>query len=94
MRRANAIAIGAFAVLAIAASGISGCASCSRTMKTIDSDLSGGIPRNVRVYDYQGDLVQEYEGTIDTEYSEGRYLFDMDGKRYTVSGGIVIIEEK
>lgn len=35
-----------------------------------------------------------YEGKIDIQDEDNRTLFDLDGKRYTINGGIVIVEEQ
>ena len=69
-------------------------ASCSRTIKSVQSDFSGGMERTVTVYDYNGEVIAEYEGLIDIEYEDGRVLFDMDGKRTNIVGGIVIVQEE
>ena len=76
------------------ASGLGGCASCSRMAKTLDSDVSGGLQRTVEVYTNTGELLTAYEGKIDIQYKDSRTLFDLDGKRYTINGGIVIVEEQ
>lgn len=75
---------------------ISGCESCSRNMKTINSDLTGGLNRRIEVYDYNGKLIKTYEGRVDIGGSpegSGEILFDLDGKRTIINGGIVIIDE-
>ena len=38
----------------VALCGLYGCASCSRNMKSLSSDVSGGIERTVTLYDYNG----------------------------------------
>lgn len=79
---------------ALLASGLGGCASLSRDIKTIESDVSGGMQRTVEVYTNTGELLTTYEGKIDIQYEDNRTLFDLDGKRYTINGGIVIVEEE
>ena len=82
------------AVAQVAVCGLSGCASCSRAVKTVSSDVSGGMQRTVEVYTNTGEPLTTYEGKIDIQYEDNRTLFDLDGKRYTINGGIVIVEEQ
>ena len=85
---------GALIVLGLAIS-CTGCASWSRELKTIGSDLSGGLYRTVEVYDYSGNLLKTYEGKIDIAESDGgKVLFDMNGDRISIYNAIVIVEEK
>ena len=85
----------AAAVLAISALGMTGCASIERELKTIDSEMSGGLNRVVTVYDYEGEKLGEWEGMIDIRFNgSGQTLFDLNGKRVLIDGGIVISEEK
>lgn len=65
-----------------------------RSIKTWESNVTGGLDRTVYVYDYSGDLINKYEGKIDIQYEDNRTLFDLDGKRVTINGGIVIVEEQ
>lgn len=86
-------------ILAVATSIIflSGCASASfeREMKSWDSEMNGGLNRVITVYDYNGDVIKTYEGKIDieTSTSNDKVLFDLNGKRNIIFGGIVTIEE-
>lgn len=85
---------GVLIVLGLAIS-CTGCASWSRGLKTIGSDLSGGLYRTVEVYDYSGNLLKTYEGKIDIAESDGgKVLFDMNGDRISIYNAIVIVEEK
>ena len=78
--------------------GLTGCvnASWEREMKSLNSEINGGLDRTLVVYDYNGDVLKEYEGTMDIEVSPSndKVLFDLDGKRHIIRGGIVIIDEK
>ena len=59
-------------------------ASGQRAMVDQQSDLGNGLDRIVRVYTANGDIIAEFEGTIDIEGNDGGYvLFDYEGKRYT-----------
>lgn len=69
-------------------------ASLSRTIKTIRSDVSGGINRNVKIYSYDGKLIKEYEGKIDIQENENKVLFDLNGKRITIYNSPVVVEER
>ncbi|MCD8082214.1 MAG: hypothetical protein LUE86_01485 [Clostridiales bacterium] len=58
--------------------------------------MSGGISRLVRVYDMEGDLIEEYAGTFDVETDEHYVLFDDEkGKRHMIyyTTGTIIIDE-
>lgn len=68
--------------------------SCARSCKSCSSDLSGGLDRTVKVYSQTGELIAEYEGKFDIEESEGKVLFDIDGKRVIIYNALVITEEK
>lgn len=72
---------------------LGGCASIERFGKNVQSDFSGGIERTVTVYSLDGNQIAQWHGKIDYQYDNGRVLFDMDGKRYSVIGGIVVTEE-
>lgn len=73
-----------------------GCADLERSMKDWDSNVNGGLDRTLVVYDYNGDVLKEYEGKMDIQVSPSndKVLFDLDGKRHIIRGGIVIIDEK
>ena len=88
-------AIAAAATLAVSALGMTGCATVERELKTIDSEMSGGLNRVVTVYDYEGEKLGEWEGMIDIRFNEsGQTLFDLNGNRVLIDGGIVISEEQ
>lgn len=75
---------------------LTGCtASMDREAKSWQSNMSGGLNRVVTVYDYNGNAIKEYKGKIDVEDSPSndKVLFDLDGKRTIIHGGIVIIDE-
>ena len=91
MNKRNIIVASASLALAL---GLGGCASLSRAGKSFESDRSGGLDRTVEVYTNTGELLTTYEGKIDIQYEDSRTLFDLDGKRYTINGGIVVVEEK
>lgn len=68
-------------------------ASCSRWTKSWHSEWNNGLERTFTVYDYDGEKVYEDKGKLDYEYDNGKWVYDRDGKRTSVSGGIVIVEE-
>jgi len=72
---------------------LGGCASCSRSFKTLGSDINGGMNRVVKLYDYNGGLIQQWEGKIDLDNSDQETYFDLDGKRVIIQGGIIVTEE-
>lgn len=72
-------------------------AAGTRAKKSIKSDLENGIERSVKVYDVEGDLIQQYDGKFDLTYDSSRILFDDEnGKRHIIyyTTGTVIIDEK
>lgn len=70
--------------------------SGKRAYKTQESNLDGGITREVIVYDMNGDIIKEYRGKFDIEYDDDRILFDDEnGRRHIIyyPTGTVIIDE-
>lgn len=62
---------------------LSGCASLNRACTDVKSDFNNGLPRIIKVYTANGDIIAEYEGKIDISANDGGYVkFDLDGKRY------------
>ena len=60
----------------------SGCSSCSRSLKSLSSDIDGGLNRTVTVYDYNGGKIKSWSGKFDVSESENEVYFDdSDGKR-------------
>ena len=80
----------------ICALNLVSCESFSRDMKSVKSDLNGGLERTLVVYDYNGDTLQVYEGKFDIRDNgaDNQVFFDLNGKRVWIQGGIVISEEK
>jgi len=74
----------------------SSCSGVERTLKTIGSDFGGGLERIATVYTYDGKPIKTWEGKIDFQSSDvaGKVLFDLNGKRVIINGGIVISEER
>lgn len=68
-----------------------------RLIKDFTSNVSGGIPRHVKVYDINGELIEEYKGTFDIETTNDNYtLFDDENNlRHIIyfTTGTVIIDE-
>lgn len=67
-----------------------------RALKTQDSNFNGGITREVMVYDMDGDLLAEYKGKFDIEYSDERIMFDDEnGQRHIIyfKSGTVVVNE-
>jgi hypothetical protein len=71
--------------------------SCARSCKDFNSNYNGGLHRTVRVYDFEGDLVAEYEGKFDIETDNETYVLwdDEMGKRHIIyySTFNIIIDE-
>ena len=70
-----------------------GCAGFQRSMKTIGSDITGGLDRTVTVYSYDGEKLGEWSGKFDVSSSEQETFFDINGKRVIIQNGIIINEE-
>lgn len=87
------IALVGVTLAAAAALGLSGCASCSRFNKSMASDFGGGLHRKVTLYDYDGEVLREWEGTFDVAENDQEVYFDIDGKRVIIQGGIIVNEE-
>lgn len=67
-----------------------------RAMKSQDANLNGGITRQVLVYDMNGDLIAEYTGKFDVDYSDERIMFDDEnGQRHIIyfKSGTVVVDE-
>lgn len=73
--------------------------SGKRSLKTWQSETTGGIDRTVTVYDINGEEIAKYTGRFDVEESsqEGvvKIKFDCDGKRHIIYAqtGTVLIDE-
>ena len=74
----------------------SSCESCSRQMKSIGSDINGGLERTAVLMDYNGDTIKVWEGKFDIRDtgSDNQIFFDLNGKRVWIQGGIFLSEEK
>lgn len=84
------------AVIGIDVWYINGTESGKRMVKDTQSNFNGGINRSVKVYDINGDLLENYEGKFDIEYYDTHLKFDdEDGKRHIIyfTTGTVITDE-
>lgn len=72
---------------------LGGCASIKRNVKSWRSEFTG-LNRKVEIYSENGTLLKTYEGQFDVQQDGYKTLFDMDGKRYIIKGGVHIIEEQ
>lgn len=78
----------------VAIINMTGCASCSRNMKSLGSDFDGGLDRTVTLYDYNGNVLDQWSGKFDLSSSEEEIYFDdQNGKRVIIHGGIAVAEE-
>lgn len=71
-------------------------ASGARALKTQESNFSKGLERVVKVYDAEGELIQQYNGKLDVDYDDNRIVFDdEEGKRHIIyyPTGTVIVDE-
>lgn len=67
-----------------------------RALKTQDSNIHGGIEREIIVYDMEGDEIERFRGKFDVDYSEERIMFDDEnGNRHVIyfKSGTIIVNE-
>ncbi len=69
--------------------------SVERAFKSCQSDIGGGLYREINIYTPTGELIAHYEGKVDIEENEsgGKVLFDLDGKRYIYYNCLVEVIE-
>ena len=70
--------------------------SGKRAVKSQDSNIHGGIEREVIVYDMDGDEIERFRGRFDVDYSDERIMFDDEnGNRHVIyfKSGTVIVNE-
>lgn len=70
--------------------------SGKRAIKSQESNFKGGITREVKVYDVNGKVIQEYKGKFDIDYDDDRIIFDDEkGNRHVIyyPTGTVIVDE-
>ena len=93
MKKLKAIAVICLCIMAL---GFTSCESCSRGMKTMKSDLGGGLERTAVLMDYLGDTIKVWSGKFDIRDngSDNQIFFDLNGKRVWIQGGIFLSEEK
>ena len=93
-RRVAFVAALIVSVLAIViVCGLAGCSSCSRSVKSMSSDIGGGLDRTVTLYDNTGKEIKSWHGKIDLDSNDQEVSFDLNDKRVIIQGGIVVIEE-
>lgn len=73
--------------------GLAGCSSCSRSVKSMSSDIDGGLNRTVTLFDNAGNKLKSWHGKIDLESNDQEVFFDLNDKRVIIQGGIVVSEE-
>lgn len=90
-------AIGIAMVFVASAFYIMSTESGKRFVKDVTSDVSGGIPRHVKVYDIDGEIIEEYKGTFDIETNNDNYILfdDENNLRHIIyfTTGTIIIDE-
>ena len=70
--------------------------SGKRAIKSQESNFKGGITREVKVYDVNGKIIQEYKGKFDIDYDDDRIIFDDEkGNRHVIyyPTGTIIVDE-
>ncbi|MHC5291114.1 DUF5052 family protein [Bacillus licheniformis] len=82
-------------VLALGVVSSTGCTLWNSVVKDLESSTSG-LDRTITVYDMQGDVIAKYEGEnvgIKGD-SDGKVVFEVNGKRISLYNVSVIVEEK
>lgn len=67
-----------------------------RAMKSQESNLNGGITREVKVYDMEGDVIVTYRGKFDVEHDADKVMFDDEnGQRHIIyyTTGTITVDE-
>ena len=83
------IVVGIILMLSIAS-----CSKMERKLKDTQSEWVG-LNRRIEVYGCASNKpIKVYEGKTDVSFKDNRILFELNGKRHAISGGVVIIEEK
>lgn len=72
---------------------LAGCSSFNRSVKSMSSDIVGGLDRTVTLYDNAGNEIKSWHGKIDLESNDQEVFFDLNDKRVIIQGGIVVSEE-
>ena len=70
--------------------------SGKRAIKTQDSNIHGGIEREIIVYDMEGDEIERFRGRFDVDYGDEMIMFDDEiGNRHVIyfKSGTVIVNE-
>ncbi len=82
-------------VILVSTTTITSCESCGRKIKSIQSDLGGGLHRKAVLLDYNGDTIKTWSGKFDIrdEGADNQIFFDINGKRVWIQGGIFLSEE-
>lgn len=91
MKKVIAIAVTLMVVIAA-----TGCESWNRFKKSTVSDWGGGLNRTVSIYDATGNLLKQYTGKFDIDYTSERIMFDDENnKRHVIyfKNGTVFVDE-
>ena len=67
-----------------------------RTIKTTVSEWTGGLDRTATLYSNDGKPIKTWKGKFDLQeatHTDRCRLFDVNGKRNVICGGILVIEE-
>lgn len=84
--------------LGVLATTLTGCASWDRAMKDWDSEMGGGLPRKITVYDINGKKIFEDKGKFDIRRDEKslQYVDDNNNRKHNIYFGdnnAVIVKE-
>ena len=88
------VGIMAFILTVICIYAMSSCGSCKRMVKNINSDIHAGVERTATLYDYNGKIIQRWEGKMDMSSSTIETYLLIGEKRVIIHGGIMVVEEK
>ncbi|TWW13157.1 hypothetical protein LABALGNA3A7_09630 [Dellaglioa algida] len=74
--------------IVLLAVGLSGCASWNRMTKNINSDVSNGLERDIKVYNADGKKIFEQKGKFDVKHSDHSLQYiDQQNKKHNIYMG-------
>ena len=72
---------------------LSGCQGCNQKLKTFKADTIG-LQRTITLYDYNGQVIQTWNGKVRLDTTETGTKFIIDGKQIIIQNGIVVVTEE
>ena len=93
----NAMKTIILAITVVLTAGLTGCTEgAQREIKNWKSEWMGGLNRTATLYSNDGKPIKQWQGKFDMQtatHADRCRLFDVNGKRNVVCGGIFVVEE-